>query len=1109
MEKREIQLDEKLGVPICYVKFFGKKGSPTPDNQDNNTKPNSEKSKPTILIKITKEKNKNYTVASFPSSLKFQSKILKQFQKNLNNKFSTGANIKEKPEIVISVSGKRAEELREEIEAFFDLPDDIEFKMPVSKIDANRDFKIFIKLGEDDDTVNVTWKQRGAPKNIEDTFQKVIYEELKAEFTNYSTHKDAIFSIKGVSSEYIKNYFLNNYTMDPNQIEVMQYQPGSEPKYHYELFFDYKNPLSEMEQTFINQKKKRYFTEMSHTISDLYQFQKDKYLKKKFYDDLEFTRVPDRNSKNKWTTKINARKIFSIDQLSAGFAIKEKDLVHVTYHNRDRIKGKIVEIDKETGIVTASFILESGQKPPGVDIDEDEYSDEELERREQEMKEQERREYEELMKRNQGETVHVETPQQQEEDEEEEEIVDDKEEARLNDIFIHNENLIANGFVDDDDRDYRNIDNNNDGRYHIYFEVVDSFYEKCAQSLLCFNDYNKSESDSFQQIKNIIVGNDNYDDQNKTDKKLSYKEVSVDLTNSEFLTDVDRKNQSLLSKLVIKPTREQKKCVEMILSNNLSIIHGPPGTGKTYSLGLFVYHLLTRSTDEKRRILLCSKSNQAVENMVKFVSPIVRALGKKMVWLAGLNKSFEDKNEFDRANEEEKNLVLYHIMKRKTIEAQKYQKLQEEKWKYNECVKKERQRSNKIPKFPSQKSSEMNDLRNTIESNLVFESDVVCCTIPTSAKWTIAHNKFHYIFIDEAQYINEVESIVPLIHQPNKLILLGDSKQLESYANRKLKKRHPNSLKSLYKKLMKKGVPSQSLNIQFRMNPLILEFSNKNFYSEKVQTASDVEKNTTVDLPFIQTPIAFVNVPNGKEKRRRGGSYINDYECLVVQKIVTDLKVCQIPGREVAVITPYFSQSLRLNQVLAPLNYKGLKIATISSFQGCERDFVIFSLVRSSPSFREMVIQPDKNSLNVALTRARKGMFIVAKFGAFADVNFNKNQYLIDLCSFYQDNRSIIDESKIELLKHLVQKPVKFKPLKITRPGDPVKNNDDVFNDSTSTQNVGNGQGLEQFDKIIGGGNIDDNDDDDDISFQYDYDDDDDDYDENVEEEDFDDDEDD
>lgn len=184
------------------------------------------------------------------------------------------------------------------------------------------------------------------------------------------------------------------------------------------------------------------------------------------------------------------------------------------------------------------------------------------------------------------------------------------------------------------------------------------------------------------QIKNIIT-NENLDRTfNKSSNEVIINDASF-LTNSQFITDSDRQNPNIMKYLKIDETSTQTKCVEMVIQISVSIVHGPPGCGKTSTIGLFVYHLLNLSKNEKRRILLCAHSNQAVENIAKFVSPICRALGKKIVWIPNKSMRFENKREFDNATEEQKNLSFYKILTRETAEAKKYYHLQEKKWELN------------------------------------------------------------------------------------------------------------------------------------------------------------------------------------------------------------------------------------------------------------------------------------------------------------------------------------------------------------------------------------------------------------------------------------------
>ena len=58
----------------------------------------------------------------------------------------------------------------------------------------------------------------------------------------------------------------------------------------------------------------------------------------------------------------------------------------------------------------------------------------------------------------------------------------------------------------------------------------------------------------------------------------------------------------------------QQQAVEhALLAENIAIIHGPPGTGKTTA----VVELIRHAVQQGQRVLACAPSNLAVDNMVE------------------------------------------------------------------------------------------------------------------------------------------------------------------------------------------------------------------------------------------------------------------------------------------------------------------------------------------------------------------------------------------------------------------------------------------------------------------------------------------------------------
>ena len=83
------------------------------------------------------------------------------------------------------------------------------------------------------------------------------------------------------------------------------------------------------------------------------------------------------------------------------------------------------------------------------------------------------------------------------------------------------------------------------------------------------------------------------------------------------------------------------------------------------------------------------------------------------------------------------------------------------------------------------------------------------------------------------------------------------------------------------------------------------------------------------------------------------------------------------PPSEVMVITPYREQEKRLGKALEPLG--SVDVCTLDRCQGREADYVFISLVRSRATpFFDM-----PKRWNVALTRAKKGLFVVGNIDAY------------------------------------------------------------------------------------------------------------------------------
>jgi regulator of nonsense transcripts 1 len=359
----------------------------------------------------------------------------------------------------------------------------------------------------------------------------------------------------------------------------------------------------------------------------------------------------------------------------------------------------------------------------------------------------------------------------------------------------------------------------------------------------------------------------------------------------------------------------QKDAINHAVHNVLTIIQGPPGTGKTTVAAHIIK--LKLELDPEARILVTAPSNNASDNLAKMLHDIkvdvVRVIGQHT-------------------------------------------------------------RETTVPQLLSTARASKEHKR---EHKVISEARVIVCTCAMAFCGRLKKNHFDFTLIDEATQATEPEVLTTLVRGTKQLVLVGDQKQLGPTVllGRLLKK---NFGVSLYERLWKIGnVDRKMLTNQYRMHPELAAYVNEQFYEGRLVTRLDPKMNLHAevrDLWINQDPRLFLNVTSGNEEiYKTGGSYRNSYECEVVKELVELLIRRGIDQRVIGVITFYQGQ---VQEIKISLNKPMIKVSTVDGFQGKEKDYIILSCVRSNVEIGVGFIA-DVRRLNVALTRARRGMIIL------------------------------------------------------------------------------------------------------------------------------------
>ena len=431
---------------------------------------------------------------------------------------------------------------------------------------------------------------------------------------------------------------------------------------------------------------------------------------------------------------------------------------------------------------------------------------------------------------------------------------------------------------------------------------------------------------------------------------------------------------------------------EVLVSKDVSIVHGPPGTGKTTTLVEAIYETLKRET----QVMVCAQSNMAVdwicEKLVDHGIPVLRIGNPTRVNDKMLSFTYERKFESHPDYPD-----LWRI--RKTIRE----------------IRENRKKGENIHQKISRLRDRATELEMRISNSLFNEARVVASTLVGSSSKLLVGKKFPTLFIDEAAQALEPACWIA-IRRCSRVVFAGDHQQL------------PPTIKSfeamkggLGVTLMERIAVNQPsvvtlLTVQYRMNEQIMQFSSDWFYGGRVEASPSVRNRSILDF---DTPMEWIDTSTLSSNRLNeedsilshepdyhesfvGESYgrINKSEAeLTLKTLLTYIE--KIGKRrflderlDVGVISPYKVQTqylrslIRKRKEFKPFRHC-ISVNTVDGFQGQERDIILISLVRSNEQGNIGFLN-DLRRMNVAMTRARMKLIIIGDATTLSHHRFYK-----------------------------------------------------------------------------------------------------------------------
>ncbi|MDP1802378.1 MAG: AAA domain-containing protein [Bacteroidota bacterium] len=423
----------------------------------------------------------------------------------------------------------------------------------------------------------------------------------------------------------------------------------------------------------------------------------------------------------------------------------------------------------------------------------------------------------------------------------------------------------------------------------------------------------------------------------------------------------------------------QNKAVRHILSvNDIGVIHGPPGTGKTTSIVQAIR--LTLQTESQ--VLVCAPTNSAVD----LITEKLIELGVDVLRM-GHPARISDELQNSSIDGKISSSPYYKDIKNLRRNAEEYFRMA---GKYKRVFGKE-EAQQRTAYYTEAKNciKEARLLEDFIVDELFKTTKVICCTPVTSTHRGLAKKRFGTLFFDEASQALEPMVWIPLL-KCKRLILSGDHFQLPPVV-KSLEAKKGGLDETLLDRCIKFKEAVSLLTRQYRMNTAIMGFSNNYFYENELIADESVSAQVLLNdensmlsksIEFIDTAgCGFDEIQNTETL-----SHFNPKEGDVLfkhlQQLLTEYAQHEhLPAISVGIISPYKEQREWLKDNISEFEFDktkltSLSIKTIDGFQGEERDIIYISLVRSNER-QEIGFLNDLRRMNVAITRAKKKLVVI------------------------------------------------------------------------------------------------------------------------------------
>lgn len=475
----------------------------------------------------------------------------------------------------------------------------------------------------------------------------------------------------------------------------------------------------------------------------------------------------------------------------------------------------------------------------------------------------------------------------------------------------------------------------------------------------------------------------------------------------------------------------QSDAIQKAMECRSLFIWGPPGTGKTDTLGYIIANYLFQG----KKVLFASNTNRAVDvgllSSLHALDEIEVDINPKKITRFGdavLDHETLDSYQFSIQIEKE-------IQNRKE-EAGEWVDLLSRREQALKSVEK-RFKNGKQPtsnqelelKLIEQKledaggieklETKIEELTQVSERKELWRKQLIATTLAKVCTSDLFHDlEFDAVVVDEGSMANLPYLMVLASHAKWHMVVVGDPMQLPPIALTSDRDSRDFLEKDIFTTVS--GADSSEdlftwhdenpeftsfFDTQYRLESSLADIISTVFYEGRLKTGklNETSLNTLSGRAFHLVDTSKYKPVLEQKSGERGFKPVNMVHQSVIERLVSNMESRGIFMEQVGVIVPFRSAVYDLRNRLYDAGIRNVEVGTIHTFQGREKDYIIFDTVMSGEEqrgrTRHYSVRPfdeEKNGLsvprllNVAFSRSRKELVVIADMNHINKMYGNK-----------------------------------------------------------------------------------------------------------------------